>query len=86
MIKIIKFSASWCQPCKVLKPIMDEVKNENPNVIFENIDVDQNKDFAMQSGVTSVPTVIIYKNGNEASRFSGVKTKTTINNIINQYK
>jgi thioredoxin 1 len=86
MLKVTKFSATWCGPCKALAPIMNEVKNEHPDVTFEEVDIDQNRDFTTQSGVASVPTVIFYKNGREVHRFSGVKQKTLINYIINQHK
>jgi thioredoxin 1 len=86
MLKVIKFSATWCGPCKALSPVLNEVKGEHPNVMFEDVDVDQNKDYAMQLGISSVPTVIVMKNGSEVHRFSGVKPKNVINSIINQYK
>lgn len=86
MIKVTKFSASWCGPCKMLAPIMDQVKSEVSGVSFLDVDVDQNRDLAFMNSVSSVPTVIIEKNGEVVSRFSGVKTKAEILNLINQYK
>ena len=86
MIKIIRFTASWCGPCKMLSPIFGEVQNEVSDVMFETIDVDINKDKATQYLVYSVPTVIIEKDGQIVNRFSGVKPKTAIISLINQYK
>jgi thioredoxin 1 len=86
MIKVTKFSASWCGPCKILAPIFDQVKSEVSGVSFLDVDVDENRDLAFMKSVSSVPTVIIEKNGEVVSRFSGVKTKTEILNLINQYK
>lgn len=86
MIKVTKFSASWCGPCKMLAPIMDQVKSEVSGVSFLDVDVDQNRDLAFTNSVSSVPTVIIEKNGEVVSRFSGVKTKAEIVNLINQFK
>ena len=86
MIKIIRFTAEWCQPCKALAPIMNDIQNEQPGVIFETIDVDQNKDMTSTYRVSSVPTVIITKNGVEVTRFAGIKPKSAIHNLINQYK
>ena len=86
MIKIIRFTASWCGPCKMLSPIFGEVQNEVSDVMFETIDVDTNKDKATQYSVSSVPTVIIEKDGQIVNRFSGVKPKTAIVSLINQYK
>ena len=86
MIKIIRFTASWCGPCKMLAPIFGEVQNEVSDVMFETIDVDVNRDKASQYSVSSVPTVIIEKDGQIVNRFSGVKPKTAIVSLINQYK
>lgn len=86
MIKVTKFSASWCGPCKMLAPIMDQVKSEVSGVSFLDVDVDENRDLAFMNSVSSVPTVIIEKNGEVVSRFSGVKTKADIVNLINQFK
>jgi thioredoxin 1 len=86
MIKIIRFTASWCGPCKMLAPIFGEVQNEVSDVMFETIDVDINKDKSSQYLVSSVPTVIIEKDGQIVNRFSGVKPKNAIISLINQYK
>ena len=86
MIKIIRFTASWCQPCKILAPIFGELQNEVSGVSFETVDVDYNKDKASQYSVSSVPTVIIEKDGQIVNRFSGVKPKIAIISLINQYK
>jgi len=86
MIKIIRFTASWCGPCKMLAPIFGEVQNEVSGVSFETVDVDTNKDRATQYSVSSVPTVVIEKDGQVVNRFSGVKPKNAIISLINQYK
>jgi len=86
MIKVTKYSATWCGPCQALKPIFDEIKREHTNVMFEEVDVDQNRTNATENKVTSVPTVIIFKNGQEVNRFTGVRPKNAISNLINQYK
>jgi thioredoxin 1 len=70
----------------MLSPIFGEVQNEVSDVMFETIDVDINKDKATQYLVYSVPTVIIEKDGQIVNRFSGVKPKTAIISLINQYK
>jgi thioredoxin-like negative regulator of GroEL len=65
---------------------MDMVKSENPDVIFENVDVDQQRPLATSLNVTSIPTVIILKDNNEVYRFTGIRTKNEINSIIKQFK
>jgi len=86
MIKIIRFSANWCQPCKILSPIFNELQNEVSGVSFETVDVDNNKDKASHYSVSSIPTVIFERNGQVIDRFTGVKSKTAIIALINQYK
>jgi thioredoxin 1 len=86
MIKVIRFTSTWCQPCKILAPIFGELQNEVSDVMFETIDVDTNRDKASQYLVSSVPTVIIEKDGQIVNRFSGVKPKMAIISLINQYK
>jgi len=86
MVKVIKFSALWCGPCKMLAPIMNQVRSEVSGVSFTDIDVDASKDLAFQYSISSVPTVIIEKDGMVVNRFSGIKPKGEIVNLINQYK
>jgi len=86
MIKILRFTSNWCQPCKALAPIMNDIQNEQQGIMFETIDVDQNKDAVSLYKVSSVPTVVITKNGTEVTRFTGIKPKAAIHNLINQYK
>ena len=73
-MKIAKyFSATWCGPCKVFKPIMKELSDEGYNIEF--IDGDENRDMAVEYNIRSVPTTIIEEDGEEISRIVGVKTK-----------
>lgn len=78
MTKVVRFTASWCGPCKVLAPIFDELSSQfGDRATFETIDIDQNPDFAAENMVTSVPQIIIFKDGKESQRYIGVKPKTT---------
>jgi thioredoxin 1 len=85
MITVKRFTSSWCQPCKVLSPIMEQLQQEIPEVSFQTIDVDQNKELVIAANITSVPTVIIEKDGQQVYRFSGVLPKTTIAGTIKKY-
>lgn len=67
------FSAIWCGPCKMFKPVMQEIKSEGFNIEF--IDVDENQELAAKYGVRSVPTCIVEENGKEITRFSGTASK-----------
>jgi len=85
MITVKRYTATWCGPCKALAPIMNEIQSELPNANFVTIDVDMHKEAAMNDNVSSVPTVILSKNGQELHRFKGVKPKSVIIELIKQF-
>jgi len=82
MITVKRFTSTWCQPCKQLAPLFEQLKTEYPNIMFETIDVDMNKNAAIENGVTSIPTVIIEKDGVSVNRFQGVNPKSTYTNVF----
>lgn len=84
MVTVKKFSAAWCGPCRALAPIMNEVKTQFSNVVFEEYDVDVAYEEATKYGVRSVPTVVIEKNGVEVDRFAGLQSKLAYINAINE--
>ncbi len=71
MKKVIMFSASWCNPCKQVKPRFIQLAEEKKSVSFEVIDIDENKEQTESAGITSVPTFIIYENNIEKTRLVG---------------
>ena len=89
MLVVKKYFATWCQPCKQLAPVFDalqsEMTNEPDQVIFQTIDVDQNKDEVLEKNISSIPTVIFEKNGQQVYRFSGVLPKSVIAGAIRQH-
>lgn len=60
---IAEFSGSWCNPCQVIKPIIEEISNENPNLQFGIVDVDESYEIAAKYGVKSIPTFLVFQNG-----------------------
>jgi thioredoxin 1 len=84
MVKVKKFSAVWCGPCRALAPVMNEIKGQFSNVKFEEYDVDNEVDEVMKYSITSVPTVIIEKDGVVLERFSGLSSKVAYINAINE--
>ena len=82
---IIKFEASWCQPCKAYTPIFEEVDNETPDVDFYTVDVDNEAELAQAFGVKSVPTTIfIPKDGSQPQAAAGSLPKKKLNEIVNE--
>lgn len=84
MIQVKKFYATWCGPCKMLTPIMENVKGKFSNVQFEDIDIDSQFETAQKYFVRSVPTVIIEKDGKEIERLVGVQSEMTYSNILKE--
>jgi len=83
---LIDFYADWCGPCKVLSPILKEVKKELGNAIkVIKIDVDKNQLLAKKYDVRGVPTLLLFKNGKQLWRQSGVLQKNDILKVINNY-
>lgn len=82
MVKVKRFTAAWCGPCKQLAPLFEQLAAEITEASFETIDVDQNKEEVMNYVITSVPTVVIEKDGELIKRFVGIQPKTSYVNTI----
>jgi len=73
---LIDFSATWCGPCKMLAPTIDQLSGEfEGRAIIAKIDIDQAPETAQKFGIMSVPTVVYIKDGEEVGRDSGVQPK-----------
>lgn len=84
---LVDFFATWCSPCQMLSPILEEVSSEvGDTTKVLKVDIEKNMDFARQYNVRSVPTLIIFKEGKEVWRKSGLTEKNvlveSINNVI----
>lgn len=86
MLVVKRFTADWCGPCRMLAPIMNSISSEFPGVTFETINVDNDEVQASQYDVSSIPLVVLIKDGNEVQRFIGVKPKQSYVQSINEYK
>ena len=82
---VVDFHALWCSPCKMQSPILKEVANElGDRIKVIKIDVDQNSEIAGRYNIQSVPTLIMFKNGKQIWRQSGVVSKNQLYNILTQ--
>jgi thioredoxin 1 len=82
---VIDFHALWCSPCKIQSPILNEVANElGDRIRVIKIDIDQNSEIASRYNIKSVPTLIMFKNGKQIWRQSGVVSKKQLYNLLTQ--
>lgn len=83
---LIDFYADWCGPCQVMAPILQDVKSElNDKASIIKINVDKNQTLAQKYQVRGVPTLIIFKNGKQLWRQSGIVNKDNLIEIINKF-
>ncbi len=83
---LIDFSAHWCQPCKMMPPILKEVKKQlGDKIRILKIDVDKNPSIAQKHQIQSVPTMMVFKNGNIVFRQSGVMQAVQIVQMLQQF-
>ncbi len=83
---LVDFTATWCGPCKMMAPILKEVKQEvGERAAIIKVDVDQSPEAAQAYNVQGVPTLILFKEGKILWRQSGVVPKNNLVNIIRQY-
>lgn len=83
---LVKFTASWCAPCRTMDPIMKEVDDlSDGKFITGVVDIDDNKAIAEKHGVFSIPMLIIYKDGKVVRRMAGVQSVSKIIETLNKY-
>jgi len=81
-IVLIDFSTQWCVPCKKMKPIIEEIQKENPNVKILFIDADANKELVKLYQIKGVPVFIVFRNGEESFRKIGLCDKEELTNQL----
>jgi len=80
---LVDLFAQWCGPCKQLIPRLESFEKDYPNITFIKIDVDQNRDFAVALGITSVPTVLMFDGTTLKHRSSGVNSDKFYKDLLN---
>ena len=83
---IVDFFATWCGPCKMLSPILEKVEEDSKgefNIV--KIDVDESYDVEKKYGIMSVPTMIIFKDGDEQEKIVGLRQKNQIEDAVRNY-
>lgn len=79
---LIDFWASWCGPCQMLSPVVDEIGEEKSDIKVCKVNVDEQQDLALQFRVMSIPMLVVMKNGQETNRSIGVISKEEILELL----
>ena len=75
---LVDFWATWCGPCRMMAPIVDQVAAENPDVKVGKVNIDEQTDLAMRYGVMSIPTLIVFEKGQLKEKAVGARPKAAI--------
>ena len=81
-ISVVDFWAEWCGPCKMLAPVFEELSEELTDVNFVKVDIDQSMDLAQKFRIVSVPTMKIFKNGEEVDTLMGFMPKDVLKSKV----
>lgn len=79
---LMDFWASWCGPCRMVAPILDEIADENPDIKVAKINVDEEQELAAQFGIMSIPTMVVMKDGKAVNQAAGARPKKQILELI----
>ena len=79
---VVDFSATWCGPCQMLAPILDELSGEVDSVDFYNVDVDENPDLAREFRIMNIPAVVALKDGQIVGQQIGFVPKEDLKNFV----
>ncbi|MBR2749545.1 MAG: thioredoxin [Clostridiales bacterium] len=85
-VTLVDFFATWCGPCKMLGPVLEELSTEIPDVKFVKVDVDDEPELAEKYGIMSIPNVFLFKNGEIAGSFLGLQSKENVKTFIEERK
>ena len=83
---LVDFWASWCGPCRMLAPIVEKISNEMPDKFdFYKVNVDEESSLAAQFGIMSIPTLLVFKNGEMVEQSVGVKGESQLKAMLTEY-
>lgn len=81
---LIDFYADWCGPCRMVSPIVDKIAEENPQYLIGKVNVEEETELAQSFGVSSIPTLVVLKDGKIAEQAVGARSKNQILAMLNK--
>ena len=75
---LVDFWATWCGPCRMLAPILEELSGQHPELKIVKVDVDENRELALRYGIESIPTLLVFRNGQLVNRSVGLVSQPEI--------
>ena len=79
---LVDFNADWCGPCRMVRPVLDELANESDDYKIVSVNVDDEDELAAKYSVSSIPCMVLMKDGNEVSRSIGLKPKSELKEFL----
>ena len=79
---LVDFWASWCGPCRMIAPVLEEIAAEREDILVGKVNVDEEMELAVKFGIVSIPTLILLKNGMEVDKIVGYRPKADIEDML----
>ena len=79
---LVDFWAPWCGPCRMQAPVLEKFAEENPAVKVVKVNVDDNQELAMEHNISSIPTLLVFKNGEAVNFAVGLQSKTVLEELV----
>ncbi len=83
-VTLVDFSATWCMPCRMLKPILERVEDKFDDVYFYNLDIDESEKIAKRYRIFSVPTLVCFRSGKKLDSMVGLNSYDDVVNFIDR--
>ena len=81
---LLDFWATWCGPCQMIAPIVHEIAEENEHITVGKVNVDEEMELAVRYGISSIPTLLVFENGQITATSVGLRSKEQIEKLINR--
>ena len=81
---LVDFYAEWCGPCKMERPILEELSNDMKDVKFASINVDEAEDLSQEYGIMSIPCLVVFENGKEVDRKVGLTSREELESMLGE--